>query len=126
MSSLSAYPRAEGRAADIHLDEAGNLAVVRGLEDLRQRIIERMRFFLGEWYQEQRKGVPWFGEVLLRPGDLGIAANVMSQGIATLQGLAEVIAVDLALEQSTRTLSANVHVRAEQGGLLDVAVEFNV
>ena len=35
---------------DLQLDEHGNLLIVDGLEDVRQRVLFRLRFWLGQWY----------------------------------------------------------------------------
>lgn len=122
MRSLSVYPENLAEGADLHLDARGDLAVVSGAEDVRQRCAERLRYFLGEWHQAVREGIPWLEEVLIRPGDFGLTANILTRAVETLEGVSEVVALDLRLDDDSRTLIVTAYPRAEDGTVLDVTL----
>ncbi len=51
---------------DLHLDALGNLAIATDAEGLRQKLETRFRLYLGEWYLDISKGVPYIQRILGR------------------------------------------------------------
>jgi hypothetical protein len=86
----------------------GSLVLIRAETDARvitQRIENRFRFFLGEWFLDTREGVPYFQEVLIKNPDIEVLKRLFSNVIATTPGVAEVTDIVMSYEPSTRTLS---------------------
>ena len=73
MSSLSAMPDNQSPVKeDLRLDKDGNIAIAEEQEDVRQRIIERLRYWQGEWFINPRGGVPYRTGVFIgRPPPCG-------------------------------------------------------
>ena len=67
---------------DTFLDASGNVAVVDGAESLRQRLLERMEFFLGEWFLNELLGVPYFQRILQSDVDINIVSNIITNEIS--------------------------------------------
>ena len=87
---------------DIRLTPRGDLEVVTDLEDVRQRTIERLRFWLGQWYAAYRKGVPYRSEIFTRPISAGLASTIVSDHIRTVDGVRQVKNVRARIDPRTR------------------------
>ena len=53
----------------------GNLFIVEGLEAVRQRAIQHLRFFIGESFRSPAEGNPFFVDVIGTFDDAGLAAQ---------------------------------------------------
>lgn len=114
MSTISAFAPGVD-AQDLHLDERGDLAVVTGLEDVRQRVIERLRFWRGDWYLDRTDGVPYIQEVFTRPMSAGLAASIVSGVIRSVAGVTGVRDVEATVDPVTRTLAYSARVDTVHG-----------
>ncbi len=66
---------------DTFLDASGNVAIVDNAESLRQRLLERLQFFLGEWFLDETRGVPYFQQILQSNVDINIVSNIITNEI---------------------------------------------
>ena len=66
---------------DTFLDASGNVAIVDDAESLRQRLLERLQFFLGEWFLDETLGVPYFQQILQSNVDINIVSNIITNEI---------------------------------------------
>lgn len=112
---LSMYPNGGSGEADLHLDENGNLAIADGIEDVRQRVIQALRFLFGEWFLDTQKGLPWHQEILTRPVALSLASSLIAEHVLAVNGVAEVISVELQHTGLTRHMTGRVRVRSTEG-----------
>ena len=113
--SFSAFPGDDTQ--DMHLDGRGNLALVRDLEDIRQRVAERLRFWLGEWYLESESGVPYRSAVFTRPVTAGLAASAVTEKIRSVEGVLRVSNVEAVIDPVTRRFRYSAVVHSEYGSM---------
>lgn len=97
----------------ILLDTEGDLDLTSGgmklsgdndAEYTRQRISNRIRFFLGEWFLDQRLGVPYFKDVFVKNPDLSFLRSLYRKIILSVPSLATLDTLELSLVKETRTL----------------------
>ena len=81
MKTIGAFLSGESDDQDIRLDARSGLDVKDGLESLRQRVIEHLKLFRGEYYLDTSRGIPYFDEVFTRPVQPGMVSAVISSGI---------------------------------------------
>lgn len=108
------------------LDPAtGDLAVpirlVRGAEAVLQRIRIRFRWFLGEWFLDQREGVPYFRDVLVKNPDPVLISSIFRTVLRRTPGVLRIDRFAARLERNTRTLIVDFEVTLETGETLTVA-----
>ena len=110
MRSLSALDPDKTSGQDIRLDGRGNLAVVTEIEDVRQRVVERLRWFLGEWFLQVRDGVPYRTRVFTGATSVGLASAVITEQILSERGVTAVLDVftDINFTSRRMTYSAKV------------------
>jgi len=92
-------------AGDLDLTE-GRLSLVDGLEAVRQRCLLRLRTYRGEWFMDQRVGMPWVPEVLgSKPVATAAVAQRIRQALLSTPGVTQVLAVTPTFDSRTRELS---------------------
>lgn len=89
-----------------------------GVDYVRQKIATRLKFFLGEWFLDQREGVPWFRDVLVQNPDLNIIRSVFRAVILSVQEVATVERIDLVWDKPFRTVAVDFRARLVDGGVV--------
>lgn len=88
-----------------------------------QRIKIRLRFFKGEWFLDQRLGVPYIEKILVKRPDRAIIDNLFVKLIATTPGIAKVTQFRSTLDAKTRTLSCDFVAVLKTGSTIIVQGE---
>lgn len=119
--------------SDIQLDNNGDLdlstgspQLVTGANAVAQNLRIRLRFFLGEWFLDQRLGVPYFEQILGRKLKQPLVQEIFKQVIVTTPGVEELLAFALTFDGRTRQLSLTFRVRALSGDVIDFSEPFVV
>ncbi len=97
-----------------------SVAIVTGVGYVRQKISTRLRFFLGEWFLDQREGVPYYRDVFVKNPDLAVIRSVFRQVIQSVQEVREIRTLTVAYNRADRTLGVSFDVRLVGGGVLVV------
>lgn len=89
----------------------GDLVLVTGTDAIRQHITIRLRFFLREWFLDQRVGVPYYEEVLIKNPSAQVVTSIFREVVAETPGVLEVNDLELSYEGTTRILSVSFSAR---------------
>lgn len=65
-----------------------DLQVIDGIEAIAQHIRIRLRFFLAEWFLDQRIGVPYYRQILIKVANENIVRETLSRVIIDTPGVA--------------------------------------
>ena len=107
---------------DLSLDALGNLAIATGAEGLRQKLETRFRLYLGEWFLDVDKGVPYVQRIMGRAqGSNPALQNTIGQ-ILDSQALKEpevlsVISSSSEFNRETRDYTYNAQLETVYGQL---------
>lgn len=71
---------------DLHLSN-GQLSFVSGKEYVRQVIQNRLAFFKGEWYLDQRQGFPFFIMIFVKNPNLSRIASAIRKVVLGVNGV---------------------------------------
>lgn len=96
-------------------DVAPEFIIARGDESIRQRILQRLRFFRGEWFLNKRAGTPWFQRVLVRAAPIGIVTTVITDAISSVEGVISVSNVQSTINRETRRFTFSADITTENG-----------
>lgn len=93
---------------DIAIDPAtGDIGdspeLTRGDAATLQRVFQRLRFFLGEWFLDTRLGVPWFQQILASRNQ-NLARYVLEKVVRDTPGIKDVSMQIVDWDRSTRVL----------------------
>jgi len=64
----------------------GQLVLLSGLAYARQKLSTRFKFFLGEWFLDQRDGIPYFRSVFVQNPDMRVVRSVFRQVALSIKG----------------------------------------
>ena len=109
--------------ADLHLDSLGNLVMEEGLEAVRQRILQRLRFARGEWFLEPEEGVPYFDVIFTEGFDAGLVAQVIVAELSRIPSVDSIEVVSATLDPPTRRTHLVLHLQTSLG---DMVVEEDI
>jgi hypothetical protein len=100
---------------EIHIDEEG-LRLVSGAQAVAQLIRIAILLFLGEWFLNLEKGMPWFQEILGQKFDPVLIRQRLSERILAVPGVAEIMSVAVSFDPDSRAVTVDWEVRAAFGG----------
>ena len=80
----------------------GRINIVEDGAEVVQSVRTRLQFYLGEWYLDRLKGVPWFQEILGKHSDIGNIESLIKQEITETPGFSTL--TDFAMKFSDNSL----------------------
>lgn len=105
--------------------EGGNLVFVTGAEAVRQHLESRLRFFLGEWFLDQREGIPYFRHVLgVQAPSVTLLTSIFRKVALDTPGIESLPLFRLAIDR--RTLQIEFEAHLETGEVIATAEPFIV
>lgn len=122
MTTLYRAPQVDGDnpvAGDLFISETGQLVFVSGPDEVKQHIRSRLRFFLGDWFLDQRQGFPYFRDVFIKNPDRQSIVSSLRRTIRETPGVSEVDELVLEIDDDR---SARVSFRAILDGEGEPAV----
>lgn len=75
----------------------------------------RMWTFKGEWFADQRIGVPYFQNILVKNPDLTLIGSIFRRVALSTTGIAAVLDLTMGFERVSRNLTVAIEVRLEDG-----------
>lgn len=87
-----------------------------------QKLRIRLGFFLGEWYLNSLKGIPYFTEILVKNPNLDYIEDLLKSEIVGVDGVKEILSFDMVYEGITRTLSIETQVQLIDGSTASVSI----
>lgn len=94
--------------------------LLSGIDSLVQRIWIRLRFWLGEWFLDERLGVPWLQQILVKGADPRVIRAMLTKVVMSTPGVSRVAALDVRIDAPTRTIIVSrMTVVAEDGTTVD-------
>lgn len=100
---------------DLYLDARGNIASVSNLEALRQKIRQRLKLFLSEWFLDTTRGVPYFQNILGEDINQSLAAQILTTEILKEPAVTQVKNVNFGLNDNTRQFKYSAQVDSLYG-----------
>lgn len=97
---------------DGELDLTAGLRWTRTLKEYTtQKLRSRLRFFLGEWFLDQRLGVPYFEQVFIENPDISLLTTLYRRIIIGTVGVGAIEKLNLRFDRKARTLFVTFTVR---------------
>ena len=82
---------------------------------MRQRVIETLKLWRGEWFLDTTRGVPYTDEVFRRPAVAGLISSAISSRIRAVDGVRGVPSVTSTFDPATRFYSLQARVSTDEG-----------
>lgn len=85
-------------------DVAFPIQFITGPDAVLQRVKVRFRFFLGEWFLDQRLGIPYYRDILIKNPDILLITTIFRRVLTTTPGVARVATFKAQLLTTERKL----------------------
>lgn len=90
-------------------------------EEIRQRLIQSLKFFLGEWFLDKNEGLPYFQAVFVKGTPPDIIEAAFKDRIIGVNGVNDLQRFEpLDLNSATRQLTVDFDVRTINGNNLTI------
>lgn len=101
-------------AGDLFI-EGVDFAIVRDADAVVQEIEFELRWWLGEWFLDRRRGVPYVQQILKKGVSLELVQTVLGRAIRRVPSVRRIERWGLTLDSSTRRLAGAVEIRIDDG-----------
>lgn len=103
---------------DMALNSEGLPFFIGGADEAIQRLRVRFLFFLGEWYRDQRLGVPYYEHVLIKRPNLTLVRSLWRQLILDTPGITRLNRLTESFDPVARTLQPVFEAVFEDGTII--------
>lgn len=93
----------------------GDLVLIDGTSEILQHILQRLRMYLGEWFLDNTKGVPYFQQILVKNPDRGAVDAILQDTINQTPGVTQLSTFSSSIVSGTRQLFVNFRAITTQG-----------
>jgi hypothetical protein len=107
-----------GQVGDLDLT-GHRLNLISGSDAIRQQVIIRCKFFYEEWFLDERLGIPYFRDILIKNPNLDLVRSLYRQTILGTPGVATLPTLDLDLDTATRELTVTFVATTDTGETLE-------
>ena len=98
------------------VDDLGPGFVVQdGLQAVRQRVVQRLRFAAGEWFLDAEAGIPFIDALPARPDGDVLTAQLIASEVFRIEDVTAVTVERADLDQATRRLHLEITVETVDG-----------
>ena len=107
-----------GQQPELELRD-NSLVLVEGEEAIDQNLRLRLKFFLSEFFLDERQGIPFYREVFVKNPNLRLLRSIFTEAIRTTEGIASVDGMTLAVDSPSRTLTLSFVATMDTGATLE-------
>jgi hypothetical protein len=93
-------------------------------DELASRLQIRLQWLQGEWFLDERLGIPYFQRILVKGTSLQTVRSIYREAIRETPGVDEILNLDLDLNKAARELRVDFKVRSVDGEVVADSVEF--
>lgn len=111
---------------DLDLSVGGTPRLIDGTDAAAQQIRIRLRFFLGEWFLDQRLGIPYYQQILGHKSRPKLLEDAMRRAIVTTPGVARLLTLSTSFDGHTRAVSVSFRATLDTSVTLDFTHAFIV
>jgi len=107
-----------GQSGDIALEQ-NQIVLAFGEDAIEQQLRTRLRFFFEEWFLDQRAGIPYYREILIKNPNLQLVRSIYKEAIESTPGIDSADSIQLSIDGATRTLSLYFTATMDTGQTLE-------
>lgn len=86
-----------------------------GTNNILQDILQRLRFFSGEWFMDNTQGVPWFQQILIKNPDQATIDAILQNIILGTPGVTQLTAYQFTPNFSRRLMNVSFRCMTTSG-----------
>ena len=106
---------------DLKLDIDGDLAIESGdmviitdkVAAIRQHVQIRLQMFQGEWFLDERLGIPYFQDILGKPTNINVIKSIYVEAILETPGIIEILDFNIDFDSLVRKVTISFQARVD-------------
>lgn len=98
---------------------SNRVVLIKGADEVTQRVRARLRMFRGEWFLNVTKGTPYRETIFAKGVSLDAISQAVKREILTVPGVQELLEYNQTLEGVTRMLTVNFQLLSTDGEILE-------
>ena len=99
----------------------GDLQIATGTDAIAQRLQQSLQLWLGEWFLDTTRGVPYRQQVFVKNPNLDIIQADLVIAATNVPGVVQVTGVSFDFDSTSRTLSVEMEVQDSNGQTITVS-----
>jgi len=97
---------------DHDIEIANNdVSIITGTEEVRQRLVQNLRSFQGNWFLNLKSGVSYFQNIFRKDYNIEVVNTILKNAILNTLGVLELLSFELDIDDGLRKLSLSFTVR---------------
>ena len=100
---------------DISLNTSGDLSIASGKEAIRQAIVQRLRFWHGEWFLNRNDGIPYRENIFRNRRPTRLIRTLITAEVVKVPGVRKVSGFELRTVGDSRRYSVGLTVETDVG-----------
>lgn len=114
--------------SDIELDlvtndmklTGGDISIVTLDAAIRQRLLQTLRLFLGEWFLDTSAGVPYYQSILVKNPNLDVVQASIKNAILSTPGIIELLSFNFNYDAAQRKVTMDFDAKSTNGTTITV------
>lgn len=98
--------------------QGGRLTKLTGAYECAQKIYTRLSLFLGEWFLDQREGIPIFTLVLVKNPDIDAIRRMYEKIIRETPGVRQLLSLTTNYDPAGRTIGLSFVAQYDNGAII--------
>lgn len=115
---------------DLELDNSGDLLVsnfdlqlIDGIDQIKQNLAIRLRFFLGEWFLDIEQGIAYYQDIFIKSPNQIQVENILKNEILETDGITELTSFESEYDTVLRKYTVAFTALADEGEInLEVSI----
>lgn len=103
-------------AGDLDLS-SGDLVILEGINATSQRLERKLRMFQGEWFLDERLGVPYFQDILVKNPKTNVIMSIYREAISEDEAVTALNNLELNFDSVARKLFVTFEAETVDGPL---------
>lgn len=105
---------------------SGDLVIVSKDAAIRQRLLQNLRLFSGEWFLDTSKGVPYYQIILVKNPNLDLVEATLKNTVLSTEGIVEMTRFEFDYDNGLRHLSVTIECKSTSGETLKLKTSVGV
>ena len=101
----------------------GDIQLISGVEEIAQHLRIRLRFFLGEWFLDQRLGIPYIRDVFRKNPNTNVITDIITRAALSTPGVLSVDSLSFDFDSAARRLDVDLRLMVTGDQVLDFSEE---
>lgn len=93
----------------------GDFVLVRGLDAIEQHLRVRLRFFLGEWFLDEREGVPFFRDIFVKNPNVSLITAELRRVVTSTPGVSSCEQLTVDIDAGARRATVTIRATTDTG-----------